>query len=64
MNQIMEALNNRDNNIIEAYWMAGVRKTVLMKEVGRQAKGNLIFYASSYGYCIALSRFQENPKRT
>ncbi|KAH9754621.1 putative disease resistance protein [Citrus sinensis] len=41
--EILDALSNRDFNMIGVYGMGGIGKTTLVKEVGRQAKENNLF---------------------
>ena len=43
LKEILDALSNRNFNMIGVYGMGGVGKTTLVKEVGRQAKENNLF---------------------
>ncbi|KAH9688667.1 nb-arc domain-containing protein [Citrus sinensis] len=43
LKEILDALSNRNFNMIGVYGMGGIGKTTLVKEVGRQAKENNLF---------------------
>ncbi|ESR46399.1 hypothetical protein CICLE_v10000277mg [Citrus x clementina] len=43
LKEILNALSNRNFNMIGVYGMGGIGKTTLVKEVGRQAKENNLF---------------------
>ncbi|KAH9754596.1 putative disease resistance protein [Citrus sinensis] len=53
---ILDALSNRNFNMIGVYGMGGIGKTTLVKEVGRQAKENNLFEK------VISSRVSQTPQ--
>ncbi|KAK9218903.1 hypothetical protein WN943_007541 [Citrus x changshan-huyou] len=56
LKEILDALSNRNFNMIGVYGMGGIGKTTLVKEVGRQAKENNLFEK------VISSRVSQTPQ--
>ncbi|XP_052298842.1 probable disease resistance protein At4g27220 isoform X5 [Citrus sinensis] len=56
LKEILDALTNRNFNMIGVYGMGGIGKTTLVKEVGRQAKENNLFEK------VISSRVSQTPQ--
>ncbi|KAH9688685.1 Disease resistance protein [Citrus sinensis] len=56
LKEILDALSNRNFNMIGVYGMGGIGKTTLVKDVGRQAKENNLFEK------VISSRVSQTPQ--